>query len=243
VDVWYDEHNMESGKLMEVVERELRARPVFVVILSPAALASKWVSDESSWAYQLYKSDPTRIILPVLVEPVKEDEIWLWLRDFRRIETSGLTPFPEDERIRRTLRVLRLTPAAEPEESMDELLPHSAEAVLGDPDSFDDWSNSGFNIKALQQMQNKLLKMQEELQNTLFEGTAGGGAVTVSITGKFDVTGIRIVPEVVDPEDLPLLEDLILAASQDAFSKATEAQQKMMTSISSGMGLPPGISF
>ena len=51
-------------------------------------------------------------------------------------------------------------------------------------------------------MQNKLLKMQEELQNTVFEGTAGGGAVTVSMTGKFEVTGVKLTPEVVDPEDV-----------------------------------------
>lgn len=58
-DVWYDEHNMGSGKLMEAVERELRARPVFVVIFSPAALASEWVREESSWAYKLYRRDPS----------------------------------------------------------------------------------------------------------------------------------------------------------------------------------------
>jgi hypothetical protein len=109
-DVWYDEHNMGSGKLMEVVERELRARPVFVLILSPAALTSEWARDESSWAYGLYERNPKRIILPVLVEPVREDEIWLWMQDFRRVETPGVTPFPEEERIRLTLRVLTLTP-------------------------------------------------------------------------------------------------------------------------------------
>jgi nucleoid-associated protein EbfC len=101
----------------------------------------------------------------------------------------------------------------------------------------------GFNMKALQQMQNKLLKLQEELQNTIFEGTAGGGAVTVSMTGKFEVTGVKLTPEVVDPEDVSMLEDLILAASQDAFNKASEAQQKMMGSLTGGMGLPPGMGF
>jgi hypothetical protein len=110
-DVWYDEENMESGKLMEVVEGELRKRPVFVVILSPAALASEWVKDEFLWAYRLYKRDAKRIILPALVEPVQEEAIWLWPQDFRRIETPVVTPFPEDERIRQTLRVLTLTPA------------------------------------------------------------------------------------------------------------------------------------
>jgi DNA-binding YbaB/EbfC family protein len=101
----------------------------------------------------------------------------------------------------------------------------------------------GFNMKQLQQMQNKLFKLQEELQNTVFEGTAGGGAVTVSMTGKFDVTGVKLTPEVVDPEDVSMLEDLILAACQDAFSKATDAQQKMMGSLTGGMGLPPGMGF
>jgi DNA-binding YbaB/EbfC family protein len=101
----------------------------------------------------------------------------------------------------------------------------------------------GFNMKALQQMQNTLFKIQEELQNTVFEGTAGGGAVTVSMTGKFDVTGVKLTPEVVDPEDVSMMEDLIHAACQDAFSKATEAQQKMMSSITGGMGMPPGMGF
>jgi DNA-binding YbaB/EbfC family protein len=101
----------------------------------------------------------------------------------------------------------------------------------------------GFNMKQLQQMQAKLLKMQEDLQNSVFEGTAGGGAVTVSMTGKFDVTAVKLDPEVVDPEDVAMLEDLILAACQDAFGKVSEAQQKMMGSLTGGMGLPPGMGF
>jgi DNA-binding YbaB/EbfC family protein len=101
----------------------------------------------------------------------------------------------------------------------------------------------GFNMKQLQQMQAKLLKMQEDLQNSVFEGTAGGGAVTVSMTGKFDVTAVKLDPEVVDPEDVSMLEDLILAACQDAFARVSEAQQKMMGSLTGGMGLPPGMGF
>jgi predicted Zn-dependent protease len=172
-DVWYDEHNMGSGKLMEVVERELRKRPVFVVILSPAALTSEWVRDESSWAYRLYKRDSKRIILPVLVESVQEDDIWLWLQDFRRIETPGVTPFPEEERIRRTLRVLTLTPQGEPPvtptpqpgESLEglliqgnallaqdqhaEALPFFEQAALRDPDNFEAWANLGYTLGEL----------------------------------------------------------------------------------------------
>jgi DNA-binding YbaB/EbfC family protein len=98
-----------------------------------------------------------------------------------------------------------------------------------------------FNMKALQQMQNKLLKMQEQLQNSTFEGTAGGGAVTVAISGKFEVTAIKLDKDVVDPEDVSMLEDLILAAAQDAFKKAGEAQAQMMSQVTGGMGLPPGM--
>jgi nucleoid-associated protein EbfC len=98
----------------------------------------------------------------------------------------------------------------------------------------------GFNMKALQQMQNKMMKMQEELQNSTFEGTAGGDAVKVSMTGKFEVTAVKLDPEVVDPEDISMLEDLILAACQDAFAKATEATAKMMETLTGGIKLPPG---
>lgn len=101
----------------------------------------------------------------------------------------------------------------------------------------------GFNFKALQQMQNKMMKMQEELQNSTFEGTSGGGAVTVTMSGKFEITAVKLDREVVDPEDVGMLEDLILTAAQDAFSKVAEAQNKMMSSVTGGMKLPPGLGF
>ena len=101
----------------------------------------------------------------------------------------------------------------------------------------------GFNMKALQQMQNRMMKMQEELQNTTFTGTSGGGAVTIQMTGKYEVTGVSIDPEVVDPQDAGMLEDLILTAIQDAFSKVTDAQGKLMSSLTGGIKLPPGMGF
>jgi DNA-binding YbaB/EbfC family protein len=101
----------------------------------------------------------------------------------------------------------------------------------------------GFNMKALQQMQNKMLKMQEELQNTTFEGTAGGGAVTIAMSGRFEVTSVKLTPEVVDPEDVSMLEDLILAAFQDAFNKVSEANAKLVNSLTGGLKLPPGMGF
>ena len=62
-DVWYDEHNLGTGQLMDVIQRELGRRPVFLVILSKAAFASRWVERETMWAYELADRDPSRIIL------------------------------------------------------------------------------------------------------------------------------------------------------------------------------------
>ena len=107
-----------------------------------------------------------------------------------------------------------------------------------------------FDKRALQQAQaqaQKMMqnaqKMQEDLHNRSFEGTSGGGAVTAAMSGKFELTAIKLTPEVVDPEDVGMLEDLILAACRDAFEKVSEAQAKMTESLMGGMGLPPGFSF
>ena len=101
----------------------------------------------------------------------------------------------------------------------------------------------GFNMKDLQKMQNQLMKMQEDLQNSTFEGTAGGGVVTITINGKFEMMAVKLQPEAVDPDDVSLLEDLIRAAYQDAFAKVGEAQGKMMSAMTGGMKLPPGLGF
>jgi DNA-binding YbaB/EbfC family protein len=101
----------------------------------------------------------------------------------------------------------------------------------------------GFNMKDLQKMQAKLMKMQEDLQNSTFEGTSGGDAVRVTMNGKFEVTAVKLDKDVVDPEDVGMLEDLILTALQDAFGKVGEAQAKMMSAMTGGMGLPPGLGF
>ncbi len=101
----------------------------------------------------------------------------------------------------------------------------------------------GFNMKDLQKMQNQLMKMQQELQNSTFEGTSGGDAVRVTINGKYEVTAIKLDQEVVDPEDVGMLEDLLLAAFQDGFSKVNEAQAKLVSSMTGGMKMPPGMGF
>src|SRR5258705_9047156 len=85
-DVWYDEHNLGSGQLLDTIEVELRERPVFVLVLSPAALISPWVRDETKWAFTRLRREPSRILLPVLARVVEEDAIWLFLQDFKRVE-------------------------------------------------------------------------------------------------------------------------------------------------------------
>jgi tetratricopeptide (TPR) repeat protein len=130
-DVWYDEHNMGSGQLLDTIDRELRERPMFILILTPAAVKSAWVRDECKWAYNLLRRDPSRLILPVTAAPgVEEHQLPLYLQDFKRIEAPGLAPYPPEEAARRLVRTLGLTPrgeaptplAPQPTESVDDLL-------------------------------------------------------------------------------------------------------------------------
>jgi DNA-binding YbaB/EbfC family protein len=93
-------------------------------------------------------------------------------------------------------------------------------------------------MKQAQKMQAELARQQEELENQTFEATAGGGMVTVSITGKYDVKSIKIDPQAVDPEDVEMLEDLIVAALQEAHHKATEASGEAMGKLTGGMKIP-----
>lgn len=101
----------------------------------------------------------------------------------------------------------------------------------------------GFNMKDLQKMQAKLMQMQTDLEHSSFTGTAGGGAVSITMNGKFEVTAVKLQQEAVDPGDVSMLEDLILAACQDAFGKVGEQQAKMMGAMTGGMGLPRGMGF
>jgi nucleoid-associated protein EbfC len=94
------------------------------------------------------------------------------------------------------------------------------------------------NMREIQRMQQKLMKMQEELEASQFTGTAGGGAVTITMSGKFEVTAVKIDPEAFNAEDIAELEVMVLAAARDAFNKATEAQQRMMSSATGGMRIP-----
>ena len=113
-DVWYDEHNLDSGQLMDVVQREIDSRSVFIVILTKAAFASSWVKRETTWAYEMTDRDPTRIILPVTAATIERTDFngsqgWLFLSDFKRIEAPNYQPFTEKEAVQRTVRALALT--------------------------------------------------------------------------------------------------------------------------------------
>jgi nucleoid-associated protein EbfC len=89
-----------------------------------------------------------------------------------------------------------------------------------------------------QQMQSKMLKIQEELAKETVEATAGGSAVTVTITGQLKVQSIKIDPEVIDPEDADMLQDLVLAAVNDAIAKSQELQAKRLSVLTGGMKIP-----
>ena len=97
----------------------------------------------------------------------------------------------------------------------------------------------GMNMQALakqaQKLQEQMKKAQEEIKNTEVEGTAGGGMVTVTMTGDKKVTSVIIEPEAVDPDDIEMLEDLLVAAFNSACEEADELSAKLMPSGMGGM--------
>ncbi|MBD3168624.1 MAG: YbaB/EbfC family nucleoid-associated protein [candidate division Zixibacteria bacterium] len=101
----------------------------------------------------------------------------------------------------------------------------------------------GDMMKQVQKMQKKMAELQEELENSNVEGTAGGGMVKVTANGKGDITSIKIDPQTVDPDDVEMLEDLILAAVNQAKEKSNELQQEQMAKLTGGLNIPgmPGL--
>ena len=93
-------------------------------------------------------------------------------------------------------------------------------------------------MREIQKMQQKLVKMQEELEATKFVGTAGGGAVTITMTGKFEITDVKIDPEAFSADEIVELEVMVRAAAKDAFYKANDALQKMATNVTGGVKIP-----
>ncbi len=98
-------------------------------------------------------------------------------------------------------------------------------------------------MKQAQEIQGRMQQMQEELAGLEVEGQSGAGLVTVRLTGKLDLRSLKIDPSLIKPEDAEMLEDLIVAAFQDAKAKAETAVHAKMQSITGGLPLPPGLKL
>lgn len=98
--------------------------------------------------------------------------------------------------------------------------------------------NMGNMMKQVQQLQAKMEKIQAELASMEVEGSSGGGMVTVTVNGKQDVMSVKIDPEVVDKDDVEMLQDLIVAAINQAKQKAQEVQAEKMAGLTGGLNIP-----
>lgn len=93
-------------------------------------------------------------------------------------------------------------------------------------------------MKQAQQLQAKMMRMQEEVGNRTVESSAGGGMVKVVANGRQQVLSVAIDPEVVDPEDVEMLQDLVLAAVNDAMGKAQQMMAEEMGKLTGGLKIP-----
>jgi DNA-binding YbaB/EbfC family protein len=93
-------------------------------------------------------------------------------------------------------------------------------------------------MKQMQQMQNKMLKAQEELANESVTATSGGGAVTVEMNGHHEVLNVTLDPDAVSPDDVEMLQDMLVAAFNEALTKAQDMAQKKMSAITGGLNIP-----
>jgi DNA-binding YbaB/EbfC family protein len=98
-------------------------------------------------------------------------------------------------------------------------------------------------MKQAQAMQKKMLETQEELAKKEYIGNAGGGVVTVTIDGKGCLNKIHISKELVNPEEIEILEDLIVAAFNDAKNKQSSESESSLSNVMGGMNLPAGLKF
>ncbi len=96
----------------------------------------------------------------------------------------------------------------------------------------------GNMMKQAQKLQSKMLKLQEELAEETIEATAGGGMVKVVANGKQQIVSIEIEKEVVDPDDVEMLQDLIMAAVNDALNKSQEMVSERMGKLTGGLSIP-----
>ena len=93
-------------------------------------------------------------------------------------------------------------------------------------------------IKQAQKMQQEMLRMQQEMETKEYQATAGGGVVTAVVNGKHELKALTIDPEAVDPDDVEMLQDMIVAAVNQAMRSADEEASSSMQKLTGGMGLP-----
>lgn len=98
--------------------------------------------------------------------------------------------------------------------------------------------NMGNMMKQVQKMQKQMEKAQEELKDKTVQGTAGGGMVTITANGQKQILDIQIKPEAVDPDDIDMLQDLVLAAMNDTLKQVDELVSKDMGKFTGGMNIP-----
>ena len=98
-------------------------------------------------------------------------------------------------------------------------------------------------MKKIQDMQAEMARIQEEVEQSEYSASAGGGAVEVKVNGKHEILEVNIKPEVVDPEDVEILSDMIIAATNEAIRKASDTMEQRMGNATSGLGLPAGLGF
>ena len=100
----------------------------------------------------------------------------------------------------------------------------------------------GGNMQQLQRqamkLQQQMTKMQEELEAREYEASAGGGMVSVKVNGKKEVLSIEIKPEAVDPDDVEMLQDMVLAAANEALRTASETSEREMSKLTGGLNMP-----
>ncbi len=97
--------------------------------------------------------------------------------------------------------------------------------------------NQAAMMKQAQKMQQEMLRMQEEMENRTYSATSGGGMVTATVSGKHQVVGIEIKPEAVDPDDVEMLQDMIIAAVNEAMRTADNEANENMARLTGGLNL------
>ena len=98
-------------------------------------------------------------------------------------------------------------------------------------------------MKQAQELQGRMAEMQAEMERTVLEGRSGGGMVVVTLNGKGDMAGVKIDPSLLKPEEAEILEDLLVAAHNDAKAKVDNLLKDKMQSLTGGLPLPPGLKL